>query len=223
MHKLFASKLPLALRGEACVIYPVGAKERCLMAAYNQSSSSARRSRGCGGYVLAFVVGILLGLLFFAFFVFASRTNAPIASHNVSANDTVVAQVSPTLLAQLLEKTIQTSGVPGSVKNVQVVLSQDGYMNITGDETVTLLGFTVTKNIAITVQPYTNNCQVQMHVISADFSGISVTGFVSSFEGQINQRLHIPTENLPQGFHYCITGVRTDPQGLFVTASVTPA
>ena len=192
------------------------------MAAYNQFSSSARRSRGCGGYILAFFVGILLCLIVLVFFVFTSRANLPVTARNVSANDTIVAQVSPALLAQVLEKTVQTSGVPGSVKNVQVTLSQDGYMHITGDDTVTLLGFTVTKNVAITVQPYTSNCQVQMHVISADFSGISVTGFVSSFEGQINQRLHISTENLPQGFRYCITGVRVDPQGLFVTASVTP-
>src|SRR2546426_677611 len=53
-------------------------------------------------------------------------------------------------------------------------------------------------------------------------SGIPITGFVSNFESQLNQQLESGPSNLPKGFVYCKTSVRTDPQGVYITISATP-
>ncbi len=134
----------------------------------------------------------------------------------------IVAQVGPTYITHLVDKDIRASGVPGDIENVRVKLVRGDQMTITGDDQLGALGIGVTRHFTIVVQPFVRSCQLQMHVLHADMGGIPVTGFVATFEDQVNQQLQVKPTGLPKGFVYCTTSVRTEPQGMFVTYSATP-
>ncbi len=112
--------------------------------------------------------------------------------------------------------------MPGTVKNVQVQLAQNGQINVFGDDVLDVVGIPVTKHFKLTLQPYISSCQLKVHVIHADLSGIPVTGFVANFENQINQQLVVNLSKLPGGFTYCATSVHTAVQNLVVTYSAHP-
>ena len=98
-------------------------------------------------------------------------------------------------------------------------------ITISGDDQIGFMGFEVTKHITIQLQPVIRACQLQVRITNVALSGIPVTFFVSSFEQQINQPLlnNSNRSSLPQGFTYCVTNVRTETNGIFVTYSATPA
>jgi hypothetical protein len=73
------------------------------------------------------------------------------------------------------------------------------------------------------VQPYVQDCMLQMRVLSADLGGIPVTSFAQSFQGGIDQQLAVKPAGLPGGFAYCTVGVRTEPGGMFITYQATVA
>ncbi len=143
-----------------------------------------------------------------------------------SPNITVHADAS--IITPLLQNSVQQIALPanGSLSNVQVQFTNGTQMTITGNYQVSLLGVPVTQPFTLTAQLLVVNCQVQVHILQADFSNISVTGLVSLFEDKINQKLTqlIPQNSLPGNIELCLVNVATDPQGITATFSVvTPS
>ena len=175
---------------------------------------------------LALVVGIALGaggvLSYFLSISGDRQIQTPPAVTLPGNSGAIVVQASSTYITQLIRKNIANSGLPGDVKNVQVKLVHKGPITVTGDDQFSFLGVNITRHFSLQVQPVVNACQLEVHVVRADLESIPVTGFVSTFEGQINQQLHVDTSNFPNGFKYCLTDVHTEPQGLFATYSATP-
>jgi len=139
----------------------------------------------------------------------------------------IIVQIGPAYITRLLIKDLQSSDLPGKIENVRVQLANSDRINsaqmtITGDEQIGVFGIGATRPFTIVVQPFIRDCQLQVHVLHAAFSGVTVTGFATTFEGQINQQLEVKPDGLPAGFQYCATNVRTKPQGLFLTYSAVP-
>ena len=167
-----------------------------------------------------FLLGLIVGgtaVLFYGLSL--ANEGQPISSSTSSDSEAIMIQVSSTYIAQLIEKDIRSAGMPGTIHNVQVALVHNGPMTVTGDDELELLGVGVSKHFLLTLQPLVRSCQLQVHVLHADMGGIPVTGFVAMFENQINAQLQVKPEDLPQGFKYCTTNVRTEPQQLFLTYS----
>lgn len=125
-------------------------------------------------------------------------------------------------ITSLVSKNLRQSGLPGTVENVQVSLASGDQLTINGDDTFNIMGIGFTKHFTVIVQPYINQCALQIHVTHADLSSIPVTGFVSSFESNINEQFRQKPTSLPQGYSYCATGVTTQPTGMFLTYSAIP-
>ncbi len=169
-----------------------------------------------------FLAGMLTTLIILLVVVSLIGGNRPPVSNPSSSKGDIVIQVGPAYITHLVARNLQTAGLPGTVKNVQVTLVAGDQATVQGDDEFSTFGLTFTRHFTIVVEPYTNNCQLQIRVLHADLSGIPVTNFVTSFEGQINQQLHVNTTSFPSGFTYCDVGVRTTPSGLFVTYAATP-
>jgi hypothetical protein len=185
-------------------------------------------------YAVFLLIGIVLGvagMLLFQLSIGGTRspipnTLTPVASGNVTVH------ADQSVIIPLLQNSVQAIDLPanGSVSNVQVQFTNGTQMNITGDYQVSVLGVPVTQPFTLDTQLIVNNCQVQIHILQANFSNISVTGLVSLFEDKINQKLAqlIPQNNLPGNIELCLTNITTDAQGinatfnLVVPSSVTP-
>jgi hypothetical protein len=126
-----------------------------------------------------------------------------------------------TVIIPLLQDSVQTIDLPanGSISNVQIQFTSGNQMNISGDYQVSVLGVPVTQPFTLDTQLIVDNCQLQVHIIQANFSSISVTGLVSLFEDRINQKLAqlIPQNNLPGNIEFCLINLATDEQGITAT------
>lgn len=174
-------------------------------------------------FVGTFVLGLIVGgaaVLFYALTI--ANEGQPISSSTSGGSEAILIQVSSTYIARLIEKDIRSAGMPGTIRNVQVALIHNGPITVSGDDELELLGVSVSKHFRLTLQPFVRSCQLQVHVLHADMGGIQVTGFVAMFENQINEQLQVKPEDLPRGFKYCATNVRTEPQQLFLTYSAKP-
>jgi hypothetical protein len=169
-----------------------------------------------------FLAGMLTTLIILLVVVSLIGGNRPPVSNPSSSKGDIVIQVGPAYITHLVARNLQTAGLPGTVKNVQVTLAAGDQATVQGDDEFSTFGLTFTRHFTINVQPYVSKCQLQVRVIHADLSGIPVTSFAASFEGQINNQLHVNTTEFPQGFTYCDIGVRTAPSGLFITYSAKP-
>jgi len=188
------------------------------------------RSRGgrviVPGVALVLGVGIgVVGLLLYALSL--STEGRVLVTPLPPPGGDIIVQVGTTYITRLLIKDLQSSDLPGSVENVRVMLADSdrihsAQMTIIGDEQIGVFGIGATRPFTIVVQPFIRDCQLQVNVLHADFSGVTVTGFAATFEGQINQQLEVKPGGLPAGFQYCTTNVRTKPQALFLTYSATP-
>ena len=171
---------------------------------------------------VALLLGILLGVLAMLFYALAISGNRPfIVTPPPPSTGNIIVQVDTTYLTHLVEQNLRTSGMPGNISNVRVSLASGAQMTITGDDQFSLFGIGVSRQFTLVMQPYVSSCSLQMHIIHADVSQIPVTGFAQTFEGSINEQLRTTTP-LPEGFSYCVTGVRTQPEGMFITYSATP-
>jgi hypothetical protein len=172
--------------------------------------------------IATFAIGMATALLIVLLVLLSlSKDIAAIRAPSSPQGDIVI-QVGPTYITRLVAQDLLTTGLPGTVKNVRVTFARGDQMNIDGDDQFSVVGISFTRHFTINLQPYVHDCQLQVHVLHADLSGIPVTSFVASFESQINQQLLAKPTNLPQGFTYCNTGVHTDPSGLFIIYSATP-
>ena len=126
-------------------------------------------------------------------------------------------------ITSLVSKKLLQSGLPGTVRNIHVDLASGDQLTINGDDAFNVLGLGFTKHFTVVVQPYISNCALQIKVTHADLNSIPVTGFVSSFESNVNEQFQQKPASLPQGFQYCATSVSTQPAGILLTYSAIPA
>jgi len=174
-------------------------------------------------YAVFLLIGIVLGvvgMLLFQLSIGGNKAPVPVSLTPVaSGNITVHADQS--IITPLLQNSVQQIDLPanGSVSNVQIQFTNGTQMNITGDYQISLLGVPVTQPFTLDAQLIVDNCQVQIHILQANFSNISVTGLVSLFEDKINQKLAqlIPQNNLPGNIELCLMNVTTDAQGINAT------
>jgi len=185
-------------------------------------------------YAVFLMIGIVLGavgMLLFQLSIGGTKSPIPNTLTPVaSGNFTVHADQS--IITPLLQSSVQAIDLPanGSVSNVQIQFTNGTQMNITGNYQVSVLGFPVPQPFTLDAQLLVDNCQVQIHILQANFSNISVTGLVSLFEDRINQKLAqlIPRNNLPGNIEFCLINIATDAQGinatfnLVVPSSITP-
>ncbi len=185
------------------------------------------KMRGRVGRILIACIFFLLGLLcgiigiFVLLFTF-SPDNPAVANPVATGTSDIVVQVGRVYITHIVSNALQSSGLPGSIQNVQVTLANGDLATVTGDDQISVLGIGTTKHFTIVIQPYVATCQVHVHVLHVDLGGIAVTGFASLFEGQVNSQIQVNTSKLPGGFTYCTSSVRTDPQGVFVSYSAKP-
>jgi len=201
------------------------------------NTSSPTRQRNVTRIVLLAVIlliGIVLGAVGMLLFQLSiggtrspnSNTLTPVASGNVTVH------ADQSVITPLLQSSVQAIDLPanGSVSNVQIQFTNGTQMNITGNYQISVLGVPVTQPFTLDAQLLVDNCQVQLHILQANFSNISVTGLVSLFEDKINQKLAqlIPQNNLPGNIELCLMNVTTDAQGinaafnLVLPSTVTP-
>ena len=192
----------------------------------NTIERRTRKSRSAGHVLLffiAFIAGLLVTLVaLFGYILFFAGPSHPLASSSSSTAGAILIQTKTTYMTELVQKNLNAAGLPGQVTNAQVSFTQNGPMVITGNIQLGILGITTTRHLTVSLQPYIGSCQLHLHVLQADLQGLSITTFVQSFEGQINDQLQIKAAGLPAGFNYCLTNVHTDPTGLSLTYSATP-
>jgi hypothetical protein len=201
------------------------------------STSSPARQRNATRivlYVVFLLIGIVLGalgMLLFQLSIGGTRSPVPVAPTSVASGNVTV-HADQAIITSLLQNSVQEIVLPanGSVSNVQVQFTNGTQMNITGDYQISVLGVPVTQPFTLDAQLLVDNCQVQIHILQANFSNISVTGLVALFEDRINQKLAqlIPQNNLPGNIEFCLINIATDSQGinatfdLVVPSTVTP-
>ena len=175
-------------------------------------------------YTAFLLVGIVLGVVGMLLFQLSiGGTRSPITSGSLTpvASGNVTVHADQSVITPLLENSVQSIDLPanGSVSNVQIQFTSGSQMNITGNYQVSVLGIPVTQPFSLDAQLIVDNCQVQVHILQADFSNISVTGLVALFEDKINQKLAqlIPQNNLPGNVELCLINIATDEQGISAT------
>lgn len=176
--------------------------------------------------VITLVLGIGLGVMaLFLYISFIATEGQVLVTPLPPPGGDIVVQIGPTYMARILQKTLRNSGLPGDIENVRIKLANSDRIHspqvmVTGDDQTGVFG--ITRHLTLVVQLYVKNCQIQAHLLHADLGGIPATAFLTAFEKQIDQQLQVKFDGLPAGFAYCITSVRTKPEGLFVTFSATP-
>jgi hypothetical protein len=171
--------------------------------------------------ILAWLIGLLMG--FFILFFVAIGGDAELHSApTIPATGVINVEIDRSFLTHLIAQNLQTSGIPGTVTNVQVTLINGDQITINGDDEFIVLGIGMSRHFTLVVQPYVSSCMLQMHVVHADIGSIPVTGFVNIFESNINSQLSTKPTGLPSGFTYCAVGVHTETGGMFVSYSATP-
>ena len=184
-------------------------------------------------YAVVLLIGIVLGaagMLLFQLSIGGTKSPVPVTLTPVASGNVTV-HADQSIITPLLQNSVQTIDLPanGSVSNVQIQFTNGTQMNITGNYQISALGVPVTQPFTLDAQLLVDNCQVQIHILQANFSNISVTGLVSLFEDRINQKLAqlIPQNNLPGNIEFCLINIATDTQGInatfnLVVPSATP-
>lgn len=191
--------------------------------AWKSSAQLSRRPLGC--FILTFLLGMVIGIsaLLLVVVMASGPDRQAIVTPPAPTNDAIVVQLKKTYLSQIIQKNIPSAGLPGQVKNIQVTMVRGNAITLSGDDQMSVLGFTTTKRFTLTLQPVVRTCKVEVRVLRADLQGIPVTNVAASVETQINQQLQqMNLTNLPSGFIYCASGVRTEPEAMIVTYSATP-
>lgn len=171
--------------------------------------------------VIALVLGILIGILSLLLYGLSGDGTVVLVPNGGTGN--IIVEADKSFLTQIITNNLRTSGMPGTIQNVDVELARGSQITIGADDVfTTFLGIRVTKHFTVVLQPYIRTCVLQVHITHADLSGIPVTGFVQTFEGSINSQLQQKPAGLPQGFTYCTSAVRTEPPGMFITYTAIP-
>ncbi len=186
----------------------------------SKSTRKPNNRRGRIAPIIPFFLGILVSMIALSVFIFfAGLDRTPVATPSSTQIGTFGIQMSDTYMTQIMGKKLGPSGIPGKISKVHIDLPQNGMLVISADDALRLAGIPVIRRFSITLQPYIRSCQLQMHVIHTEFSGIPVTNFAANYENAMNQAVQLKASSLPGGFTYCAAGVRTNPQTLFITYS----
>lgn len=173
--------------------------------------------------IVAFVAGMLLALLgVLGYLLFFAADVAPMPTASSSANGAISAQASSAFVTALIQKNINKAGLPGAVQNVQVLLTHNGPLIVTGDMQMNILGIDTLRHMTVTLQPYISACQVHVHVLHVDVQGFPLPFLAQTVENKINEQMQINVSGLPAGFTYCATNVHTETSGLFLTYAAVP-
>jgi len=169
--------------------------------------------------VVTFLLGIVVGVIAIVLYALSISGHGHVLSTPSSPQSSdLIVQVGPAYITHIVDSNLRAAGVVNA-SNVQVTLGHGDQMTISGDYQ---LIFGLSRHFTLVLQPLIASCQLKVHVLEADLGGIPITVFVASFENQINSQIQSKPLNLPAGFQYCETSVRTDPQGLYVTISAKP-
>lgn len=191
-----------------------------------QASTRKRPRTGLiatGTFFLGFLVATLIVVIAAVVFLNSQPDRPPLKVPPSTKDQTIIAQVSANYVSQVVKNKAQNSGLPGTVSNLQVTLQQGDQMTIEGDDTLTVAIFTTTKHFTLQVQLYADSCEMKVHVLHVDLAGIPGSdAFAGLFEDNMNRQTQLKSPNLPDGFTYCMTNVRTQPDALFVTYTATP-
>ncbi len=173
--------------------------------------------------IVAFVAGILLALLgVLGYLLFFAADVAPISTASSSTNGAISAQVSSAFVTALVQKNINNAGLPGEVQNVQVSLTHNGPLIVTGDMQMSILGINTLRHVTATLQPYISACHVHVHVLHIDVQGFPLPFLAQTVENKINEQMQLNVSGLPAGFTYCATSVHTETSGLSLTYAAVP-
>ena len=182
--------------------------------------NTAHRSRWLSPFVFlsGFIAGIVvLVLLFLVFSADRSVTHVP----GTSSSGSITIEISRAYLTSLIAKQLKSSGLPGSISNIQITMAQNNLVTVSGDDQVGIMGLGVTKHVTLTLQLSVVACQPHVTVIHADLDGLPVTGFVALFENELNQKLQSQQSGFPTGFIYCLSSVQTTTDNVILTYSAT--
>lgn len=170
--------------------------------------------------LITLLLGVVIGIA--ALFIYGLSGDGQVLPVPGPGKSDISVVADKAFLTSLITKKLRESGLPGTVENVQVDLANGDQLTINGDDSFSMVGIGLTKHFTIVVQPYINNCSLQIHVVHADLSTIPVTGFAALFESDVNQQFQKKPTSLPQGFQYCATSVSTQAAGMFLTYSAIP-
>ena len=187
------------------------------------SSTSKRRSRRVLRIIvpiIALMLGIAIGIG--TLLVWGLSGDGQVLPVPGPGKTDISVMADKAFITSLVNTKLLQSGLPGTVGNVQVNLATGDQLTIDGDDAFNVLGIGFTKHFTVVVQPYISNCALQIKVTHADLNSIPVTGFVSSFESNVNQQFQQKPTSLPQGFEYCATSVSTQSAGMLLTYLAIP-
>src|SRR6266516_4139216 len=174
--------------------------------------------------LITFILNIAINITTVLLLILAmSNTNPPITTAPPQPGNITV-QADATLIGPIAEKSLQDAGIPGKITNLQVQFDPGDQMTITGSYQYNVLSVPITQNITIVLQPYADACNLQMHILKADYDNIPVTGFASIFEKQINDKLQqvIPSTVLKGSYALCLSSVNTQTGSIILAFSATP-
>jgi hypothetical protein len=178
-----------------------------------------RRLRDTVIPIVTFLLGIVVGVVAIVLYALSISGNGQVLSTpSPPQSSDLVIQVGPAYITHIVDTNLRAAGLVNA-SNVRVTLGGGDQMTIGGDYQ---LPFGLSRHFTVVLQPLIASCQLKVHVLQADLGSIPITVFVAAFEGQINAQIQSKPLNLPGGFEYCQTSVRTDPQGLYVTISAKP-
>ena len=169
--------------------------------------------------LLTLLLGVAIGLTSIVWYGLSGE--GPLVTV-VPAQGNFVIDANKSFVSQLVINNLTDAGIPGHVQNVTVTLKHGALIVLQGEDVYPVLFTSVTRPFTVDIQPYTQNCVLQVRITHADFSGIPVTTFVQSFQNQINQQLAVKPTGLPEGFTYCTVGVNTEPGGMYIIYQATP-
>jgi hypothetical protein len=173
--------------------------------------------------VLLFLAGMVVGIIGFSVALLSGNADhPPVAASPSPSNSALVVQAHSAYVNQIAQQQSGSFGVPGKVKNIQITFVHAGPVLVTGDDELSLFGLSMTRHFSLQVQLFVDACKPMAHVLRANFSGVPITGFVTSFEQSINQQLQGNVSGLPSGFSYCMTSIQTEPQGATITFAAQP-
>jgi hypothetical protein len=170
----------------------------------------------------AFLLGVLVGGVVLAlFFAFSLGDKPAVTMPPARGTSALQIHLSSSYITQLVNKDIQSSSSLGKVSNIQVHLAHN-QITVTGEDQVTVLGFSITKPFTMILQPVIQSCMPQVHILHADIGGLRVTGLTASLQDRLNQQLQSDISHLPSGFTYCATSLQTESGTMVVDFSATP-
>jgi hypothetical protein len=186
------------------------------------------KKRGRFGLIVLSLLFLLIGIIVGAgavllFFLATPSTNPPITAPPPQPGNVSI-QADATLIGPIAEKSLQEAGIPGTITNLQVQFDQGDQMTITGSYQYIVLGFPVTQNVSIVLQPYVGSCSLQMHILSANYGSIPITSFASIFENKMNSKLQqvMPSTVLNGSYAVCVSGVHTQTGNIILDITLTP-